>query len=116
MHLSSAMTLRITTGSDGQETTLKLSGRIRSTDIESIREAMKGKAKRIVFDLEEVTLVDLDVVRFLGVAEAEGVELVNHSPYIRDWIFKERDQMGISCRGSSPSRVDGKDKLKGENE
>jgi hypothetical protein len=116
MHLSSAMTLRITTGSDGQETTLKLSGRIRSTDIESIREAMKGKAKRIVFDLEEVTLVDLDVVRFLGVAEAEGVELVNHSPYIRDWIFKERDQMGISCRRSSPSRVDGKDKLKGENE
>jgi hypothetical protein len=26
----------------------------------------------------------------LGVSEAEGVELVNYSPYIRDWIFKER--------------------------
>jgi hypothetical protein len=90
MHLSSAMTLRITTGSDGQRTTLRLSGRIRSTDIESIREAMKGKAARIVLDLEEVTLVDLDVVRFLGVSEAEGVELVNYSAYIRDWIFKER--------------------------
>jgi len=90
MPLSSAMTLRITTGSDGQRTTLRLSGRIRSTDIESIREAMKGKAARIVLDLEEVTLVDLDVVRFLGVSEAEGVELVNYSAYIRDWIFKER--------------------------
>jgi hypothetical protein len=90
MHLSSAMTLRITTGSDGQGTTLRLSGRIRSTDIENIREAMKGKAERIVLDLEEVTLVDLDVVRFLGLSEAEGVELVNCSPYIRDWIFKER--------------------------
>ena len=85
------MTLRITTGSDGQGTTLRLSGRIRSTDIESIREATKGKAERIVFDLEEVTLVDLDVVRFLGVSEAEGVELVNCSPYIRDWILKERN-------------------------
>ena len=90
MHLSSAMTFRITTGSDCQRTTLRLSGRIRSPDIESISEAMKGKAGRIVLDLEEVTLVDLDVVRFLGVSEAEGVELVNYSTYIGDWIFKER--------------------------
>lgn len=52
---------------------------------------MKGKAERIVLDLEDVTLVDLDVVRFLGVSEAGGVELVNCSPYIRDWIFKERN-------------------------
>jgi len=51
---------------------------------------MKGKAERIVLDLEDVTLVDLDVVRFLGVSEAGGVELVNCSPYIRDWIFNER--------------------------
>ena len=83
--------MRITTGSDGQRTTLKLSGRIRSTDLESIREAMKGKAEQIVLDLEEVTLVDLDVVRFLGVSEAERFELVNCSPYIRDWIFRERN-------------------------
>jgi hypothetical protein len=27
----------------------------------------------------------------LGVSEAEGVELVNCSPYIRDWIFRERN-------------------------
>jgi anti-anti-sigma regulatory factor len=91
MPLSSAMTLRIAKGSDGKRTTLRLSGRIRSTDIENIREAMKGKAESIVLDLEEVTLVDLDVVRFLGVSEAEGVELVNCSPYIRAWIFTERN-------------------------
>jgi hypothetical protein len=52
---------------------------------------MKDKTERIVLDLDEVTLVDLDVVRFLGVSEAEGVELVNCSPYIRDWIFRERN-------------------------
>jgi anti-anti-sigma regulatory factor len=91
MHLSSPMTLKIAKGSDGQRTTLRLSGRIRSADVENITEEMKGKAERIVLDLEEVTLVDLDVVRFLGVREAEGVELVNCSPYIRDWIFKERN-------------------------
>ena len=91
MHLFSPMTLKIARESNGQRTTLRLSGRIRSTDIENIREAMKGNAERIVLDLEEVTLVDLDVVRFLGVSEAEGVELVNCSPYIRDWIFRERN-------------------------
>ena len=52
---------------------------------------MKGKTERIVLDLEEVTLVDLDVVRFLGASEADDVELVNCSPYIRDWIFRERN-------------------------
>jgi hypothetical protein len=43
-----------------------------------------------VLDLEEMTLVDVDVVRFLGTREGEGVELVNCSAYIRDWIFRER--------------------------
>jgi hypothetical protein len=52
---------------------------------------MKGNVEGTVLDLEEVTLVDLDVVRFLGAREAEGVELVNCSPCIRDWIFRERN-------------------------
>jgi anti-anti-sigma regulatory factor len=85
------MTLRITTGSADQRITLRLSGRIRSADVEVIREEMMNKAKGVVLDLEEVTLVDLDVVRFLGALQAAGVELVNCSPYIHDWIFRERN-------------------------
>jgi hypothetical protein len=65
MHLSSAMTLRIAKTFDGQRTILKLSGRIQSANVEDIREQMTGNAETIVLDLEEVTLVDLDVVRFL---------------------------------------------------
>jgi hypothetical protein len=42
-------------------------------------------------DLEEVTLVDVEIVRFLGTCEARGATLLNCSPYIRDWIGKERD-------------------------
>jgi hypothetical protein len=52
---------------------------------------MKDEAEGIVLDLEGVILADLDVVRFLGALEAEGVELVNCSPSIRDWIFGERN-------------------------
>ena len=91
MHPSSAMTLRIAKTFDGQRTILRLIGRIQSANVEDIREQMTGNAETIVLDLEEVTLVDLDVVRFLGVSEAEGVELVNCSPYILDWIFRERN-------------------------
>ncbi len=90
MHLSSAMTLKIAKTFDGQRTTLRLSGRIQSANVEDIREEMTGNAETIVLDLEEVTLVDVDVVRFLGTREGEGVELVNCSAYIRDWIFRER--------------------------
>jgi anti-anti-sigma regulatory factor len=86
------MTLKIVKTFEGKRTILRLSGRIQSANVEEIREQMKGgHAETIVLDLEEVTLVDVDVVRFLGVREAEGVELVNCSPYIRDWIFRERN-------------------------
>jgi hypothetical protein len=41
-------------------------------------------------DLEEVILVDVEVVRFLGMWEAKGVELSHCSPYIREWVFREQ--------------------------
>ena len=85
------MTLKIVRKFDGERTILRLSGRIQSSNVEEIREQMKGQAQTIALDLEEVTLVDVDVVRFLGARESEGVELVNCSPYIRAWIFRERN-------------------------
>jgi hypothetical protein len=51
---------------------------------------MGGHEAGIVLDLEEVTLVDVDVVRFLGMCEAKGVELVHCSNYIREWVFREQ--------------------------
>ena len=44
-----------------------------------------------MLDLEELNLVDVEAVRFLGSSEVAGVTLVNCSTYIRDWIGKERD-------------------------
>jgi hypothetical protein len=41
-------------------------------------------------DLDEVTLVDVEVVRFLGACEAEGAEVLGCSPYIREWIRREK--------------------------
>ena len=47
----------------------------------------------IVLDVNEVRLVDREAVQFLARREAEGVELDNCPPYIREWIEKERPQL-----------------------
>ena len=88
--IQNAMTLRIVKRSDGAHTVFKLSGRIRSGDRDGLRGQMGGHTAGIVLDLEEVTLVDVEVVRFLGMCEAKGVELVHCSPYIREWVFREQ--------------------------
>ena len=90
LHSANVMALKIVKQSDGARTVFKLSGRIRSGDIEGLRGQMDGHAGGIALDLEEVTLVDVDVVRFFGICEAKGVELVRCSPYIREWVFREQ--------------------------
>ncbi len=45
-----------------------------------------------MFDLDGVTLVDVEVVRFLGACEADGIELLHCSRYIREWILREQDR------------------------
>jgi hypothetical protein len=53
---------------------------------------VEGLGAGTVMDLEHVTLVDLEGIRFLSDCEARGVELVRCSPYIREWIARERQK------------------------
>lgn len=84
------MTLRIETASDGQMTTLRLIGRMRREHIEELKAQIKAAGKSVTLDLNEVSLVDLDVIRFLATCQTEGVSLVHCSRYINNWITKER--------------------------
>jgi hypothetical protein len=45
---------------------------------------------RVVLDLEEVDLVDVEGVRFLNAWEAEGISVLRCSPYIREWMLREK--------------------------
>jgi anti-anti-sigma regulatory factor len=85
------MTLRIEEVSDEQGTTIRLIGRLRAEYLDELEEQIHETAPAITLDLEEVTLVDVEIVRFLGTCEARGATILNCSPYIRDWIDKERD-------------------------
>jgi hypothetical protein len=46
----------------------------------------------IFMDLDEVTLVDVEVVRFLSECEDRGIVLVHCLPYVREWILRERHE------------------------
>ena len=84
------MTLKIEKYSDGYTTTIRLIGRMRVEHLPELEKQIRESESKIVLDLEELNLVDVDAVRFLGSCEVEGVTLLNCSPYIRDWIGKER--------------------------
>jgi hypothetical protein len=85
------VTLRIARRSEFGTTTISLSGRIRSEDLQEIRNQMEAPRTHVVFDMKEVTIVDLAAVRFLGLCEIDGARFVNCAPYIREWIMREKE-------------------------
>ena len=86
--------LRIDKDSVGDVTTLRLSGRIQSDQIATIRSEVNDACTTRVLDLSEVTLVDLGAVRFLIGCEDEGVELVQCPSWVREWMLRERAEGG----------------------
>lgn len=86
--------LRIEKDAGGCVTKLRLSGRIQSDQIASIRLEMDDDCTSKILDLSDVTLVDLEVVRFLIRCENEGIELVQCPAYVREWILRERAESG----------------------
>jgi hypothetical protein len=82
--------LRIERNGDGCVTKLRLSGRIQSDQIASIRSEMDDVCASNILDLTDVTLVDLGVVRFLIHCEDAGVKLKQCPAYVREWMLRER--------------------------
>ena len=85
------MTLKIEKYAEGDSTTIRLIGRMQAEHLEELEKQIRESGPAITLDLEEVTLVDVEIVRFLGACETRGAMLLNCSLYIRDWIGKERD-------------------------
>ena len=88
------MTLRIVAdvGEDG--TTIRLIGRMRAEHIEPVRAELAVSRAPTALDLNEVTLADVDAIRFLVTAEREGVALQHCAPFIREWMAREEVRGG----------------------
>ncbi len=83
--------LKITRAVNG-EVVFKLSGRMGAENVGELETLITAEvsARRIVLDLKDLTMVDQDVVRFLGRCEVDSIELKNCPAYIREWITRER--------------------------
>jgi anti-anti-sigma regulatory factor len=75
---------------EGTISVLRLVGRISTHHLDELRKLIADAEPRVKLDLSEVTLVDVDVIRFLGDQERKGVELANCSRYVREWIQREQ--------------------------
>ena len=84
------MTLKIEKTVDGHRTTVRLIGRVQAEDLPEVTRQLEASGKEVVLRLDDVTLVDVDVVRFLNRCETEGMRLVDCSPYIRMWMSREQ--------------------------
>jgi len=84
--------LKITRATNG-EVVFKLSGRMDAENVSELEVLFSAEesGRRIVLDLENLTLVDQDVVSFLRRCEAESIQLKNCPAYIREWITGEPD-------------------------
>jgi hypothetical protein len=75
---------------DRRGTTVRLIGRVQAEDLAEVARQLETSSPGVVLQLDEVTLLDVDVVRFLNRCEMEGVRLVNCSLYIREWMRREQ--------------------------
>jgi hypothetical protein len=85
-----SMTLRIVTDSAPDATAIHLIGRIQKEHVEHVRAEIAKYPQRPVLDLDEVTLADVEAIRFLAAVERDGIELRRCPPFIREWIARER--------------------------
>ena len=87
------MAFRIETAARGRSTVFILSGRIERQAIAELKRLFECQTdyRDIVLDLKDVSVIDRDVMRFFVRCEADGVKLENCTPYIREWMEREKD-------------------------
>lgn len=86
------MTLRIERIRDGAHTTIRLIGRLDSEHLAELKSLIEAGTPSVAIDLDEITHVDVDAVNFLRECHAEGIELRHCSPYICEWMDREKNR------------------------
>jgi hypothetical protein len=69
---------------------LFISGRITGEHVDTLRGVLEQESGGLAIDLKNVLLVDREAVKLLALIEADGTELRNCPPYIREWVSRER--------------------------
>ena len=86
------MTLKIERIFGEGSTRILLSGQLRSDHLDQLKSEIERCSPPVALDLEEVDLVDVDGIRFLNKCESTGVAVLGCSPYIKEWMLRERGE------------------------
>ena len=86
--------IRIETSVHRDRVIFAVIGRMQSEDLPEVERLLESRNdnKTVVLDLQEVKLVDREAIIFLANFETANVTIRNCSPYIREWIARERAQ------------------------
>ena len=84
------MTLKLKRIGEQHGTRISLAGELRSSHLINVRAEIEQVGNPAILDMDEVIVVDIDGVRFLNECLERGIEVVNCSPYIREWMLQEK--------------------------
>jgi hypothetical protein len=90
---------------------LSLSGRIEMEDVAELQRLLRLEVagRAIALDLQDITLVDRDAVKFLAHCQAESIELENCPAYIRQWIVAgKRPKQPAKALNGQPEQPKGR--------
>ena len=82
--------LKIKRMSENNGTRIYLSGELRCAHLVDLRAEIEQVVQPVALDIEEVEVVDIDGIRLLNECRARGIQVVNCSPYIREWMLQEK--------------------------
>jgi hypothetical protein len=72
---------------------LRVCGRIQVEHLNIIKDLIERESRSVLFDLEEVMLVDREAVNLLALCELKGITLTNCPAFLREWVTEERRRM-----------------------
>ncbi len=67
---------------------LQISGHLQQAHVSMIKELIAQETDSVILDLENVTLVDREMVRFFAACDARSIELRNCPDLVREWMSK----------------------------
>jgi len=86
-----AVTFKIETIPCADHVIIRLIGELNAECLPELEAQIGSDGRNVELEMDEVTLVDVDVIRFLISCEARGIQLRACSRYIREWIRREQE-------------------------
>jgi len=83
--------LRVETLQEGNRTVLRLIGELRSGEIGILQSEISEDSVTVVVNLKELSVIDLNGIRFLLECRARGIEIEECPPYVREWMKRESE-------------------------